>query len=397
MIYTILKEEEPISSCTLESESVFNPNSNSNNDDNENTSFSSTQNDNKNINNSDSNSNPKIYITLPNLSKEQKLKWYSDNDEGIMLEYMHDINAGFDLKYPGKEVIKLESNSCTYIDLKIALEILATTMVQLTSKSSLAKKRINIRGGIIDTRYVENIIAMLQNNSEKAYIIEPNKKIAQAIFLPLVKIAQLVLVGNREELGITAKKIQEFRLTSRIDIPANMVKEKVIDKGEIISTCQSISIPPYDQYMLHIKREVKNQTQLFKAKATICKSGKIGLTNLYISAKSPKNIKILIYNTTESVIEIPKGTIIGYLTTEVEDQPPNHIPNFLQLCEYVDITLQTIYRHSKYYLLQSEQLEQINMGNLDLLQWMQLKILLNNFNNIFTSKNEFGKTNIIRH
>ncbi|KAG9284378.1 hypothetical protein G9A89_023635 [Geosiphon pyriformis] len=83
----------------------------------------------------------------------------------------------------------------------------STTIIQLTSRSSLAKKGINIKGGIIDTEYIENIIAMLQNNSEKTYIIDPNEKTAQAIFLSLVKVAQLVLVKNRKELGITARGI----------------------------------------------------------------------------------------------------------------------------------------------------------------------------------------------
>ncbi|KAG9303469.1 hypothetical protein G9A89_013796 [Geosiphon pyriformis] len=325
------------------------------------------------------------------------LKWFSDNKEGIMPEHVHDTDAEFDLRYPGKEAIKLEPHLCTYIDLKVAIEISATTMVQLASRNSLAKREINIREGIIDVGYIGNIITMLQNDSEKAYIIEPNEKIAQAIFLPLVKIAQLVSVRNREELRITAREIQVFGSTSRIDIPVNMVEKEVIGKGEIISTCQLIFIPPYDQYILHIKREVKNQAQLFEAEATICESGGIGLTNLYILAKSPKNIKIPIYNIIGSVIEIPKGTIIEYLTTEVEDQPPNTISDFLQLCGYVNITLQTIYEHSECYLLQSKQLEQMNMGNLDPLQQMQLKMLLNNFNDIFPSENKFGRTDIIQN
>ncbi|KAG9295822.1 hypothetical protein G9A89_009051 [Geosiphon pyriformis] len=272
-IIYMIPEEKPISSCTSESKSVFNSNSNSNNDDNKNTSSSFTQYDNKNINDLDSNSNPKIYIALPDLSKEQKLKWYSDNNKDIMPE-------------------------CTYD----------------TNTDSLVKKRINIRGGIIDAEYVRNIIAMLQNNSEKIYIIEPNKKIAQTIFLLLVKIAQLVSVEKREKLGITARGIQRFGSTDRINIPVNMAEEKIVDKEKIISTRQLISILSYDQYMLTIKREVKDQAQLFEAEATICELGEIGLTNLYISAKSPKNIKIPIYNTTEKVIKIPKRTIIGYLT-----------------------------------------------------------------------------------
>ncbi|KAG9293523.1 hypothetical protein G9A89_005526 [Geosiphon pyriformis] len=177
-----MNEEKPISSCPLELESIFNSDSNSNNDDDKNTSFSSisygnNSNDNLNLD-SNSDSNYKQYITLFDLIKEQKLKWFSDNNEGIMLECAHDTNTEFGLRYPGKKAIKLEPNSHTCIDLKIALEILATIMIQLVSRSSLAKKEINIRGGIIDAGYIENIITMLQNDSEKTYIIEPNKKIA---------------------------------------------------------------------------------------------------------------------------------------------------------------------------------------------------------------------------
>ncbi|KAG9303837.1 hypothetical protein G9A89_018734 [Geosiphon pyriformis] len=231
MIYTI-PEEKPISSCALESESTFNPDSNSNNNDNENNSFSSAQYGNKDNNNLDSNSNPKTYIALPDLTKAQELKWFSDNNK-----------------------------------------------------------------------------------------------------------AKLISMRNRKELEITARGIQGFGSTSRIDVPVNMAEEEVIDKGEIISTRQLISISPYDQYIL----TVKNQAQLFEVEATICESEEIGLTNLYISGKSPKNIKILIYNNTGNIVEIPEGTIIGYLTIEIEDQWPDTIPDFLQLCGYMDITSQTIY------------------------------------------------------
>ncbi|KAG9295954.1 hypothetical protein G9A89_011806 [Geosiphon pyriformis] len=87
---------------------------------------------------------------------------------------------------------------------------------------------------------------MLQNNSEKAYVIEPNKKITQAIFLPLVKIAQLISVENKEKLEIMVRGIQGFRSTDKINVPVNMTEEKIIDKGEIISIYQPIFISPYD-------------------------------------------------------------------------------------------------------------------------------------------------------
>ncbi|KAG9303531.1 hypothetical protein G9A89_018427 [Geosiphon pyriformis] len=297
----IPEEDKPLSSCTSELESTFNSNSNSNNDDNKNNSSSSTQYDNKNYNNLNSDLNPKQYIALPDLSKKQELKWFSDNDEDNMPECVHDTNAGFNLRYPKKNAIKLEPHSCTCIDLKIALEILATTIVQLASRSSLAEKGINIKGGIINTGYVENIIAMLQNDSEKTYIIEPNEKIAQAIFLPLVKVAQLVSIENRKELEITARGIQEFRSTDRIDVPVNMAEKEIINKREIIFTCQPISIPPYGQYMVVIERKVKDQVQIFEAKATLCESKEIGLVNLHILVKNHSYIKIS-FTTTQKIL-----------------------------------------------------------------------------------------------
>ncbi|KAG9291759.1 hypothetical protein G9A89_012044 [Geosiphon pyriformis] len=347
MIYLIPEEKEPISSCALESESLINRDSDSDDDD-KNTDSSFIQNDNDDKNNSDSDSNSNLnyeqYIVLPDLSKEQELKWYSNNGEGIMPEHAHDTDVGFDLRYSRKETIKLEPHSHIYIDLKIVLEIPATTMVQLASRSSLAKRGINIKGEIIDTGYVGNIITMLQNDSEKAYIIEPNKKIAQTIFLPLIRVAQLVSVGKRKELGITVKEIQGFRSTGRADVPVNMAEEKIVGQREIISTGQAISIPPYSQYMLAIERKEKEQEQIFEVEANLCESGEIGLINLHIPAKSYSSIKIPIYNNTGNVINIPEGTTIRYLTTKIEDQPPNLIPDFLQLCGYVDITSQTIYR-----------------------------------------------------
>ncbi|KAG9291329.1 hypothetical protein G9A89_003981 [Geosiphon pyriformis] len=235
MIYTIPKEDEPINSCVSELELLLNSDSNSNNNDNNNNGFSSVQIGNSNDDNLNSNSNPEQYIALLDLTKKQKLRWFSNNDEGIMPECTYNTNAKFDLKYLRKDAIKLKPYLCTCIDLKIALEILTTTMVQLTSRSNLAKKEINIRGGIINTEYIRNIIAMLQNDSEKTYVIEPNKKIAQAIFLSLVKIAQLVSVKNKKKLRITARGIQRFRFMGRIDVLVNIAKKEIVDKKEIIS------------------------------------------------------------------------------------------------------------------------------------------------------------------
>ncbi|KAG9291017.1 hypothetical protein G9A89_012889 [Geosiphon pyriformis] len=141
MVYMITEEDKPISSCISESELSFNPDSNFNNNDDNNNSSSSIQIGNSDNNDSNSNSNSTQYIILLNLTKEQKLRWFSNNNEDIMPECMHDTDAGFDLKYLEKNAIKLESHSHTCINLKVALKIPATTMVQLAFRSSLTKKK----------------------------------------------------------------------------------------------------------------------------------------------------------------------------------------------------------------------------------------------------------------
>ncbi|KAG9288003.1 hypothetical protein G9A89_017598 [Geosiphon pyriformis] len=123
------------------------------------------------------------YLTYSDLSKELELKWYSDNEEGICPKRAHDTNASFDLQYPRQSPIIIAPHSLVKIDLKIALEISVSTI------SSQEKNRH--KEEIINAGYTGNIIIMLQNNSDRLYKIESQEKIAQAIFLPLVKIPQL--------------------------------------------------------------------------------------------------------------------------------------------------------------------------------------------------------------
>ncbi|KAG9298560.1 hypothetical protein G9A89_018919 [Geosiphon pyriformis] len=73
------------------------------------------------------------YLAYPNLSKELKLKWYSDNEEGICPERVHNTNAGFNLQYLRQSPIIIAPHSLVKIDLKIALEISVSTMVQVAS------------------------------------------------------------------------------------------------------------------------------------------------------------------------------------------------------------------------------------------------------------------------
>ncbi|KAG9289161.1 hypothetical protein G9A89_022470 [Geosiphon pyriformis] len=140
------------------------------------------------------NTKTKQYLAYPDLSKELELKWYSDNEKRICFERVHDTNASFDLQYPRQLPIIIAPHSFVKIDLKIALEILVSTIVQVAFQSNLAKKGINVKREIINAGYMGNIIIMLQNNLNRPYKIESQEKFAQAIFLSLVKILQLTSV-----------------------------------------------------------------------------------------------------------------------------------------------------------------------------------------------------------
>ncbi|KAG9293602.1 hypothetical protein G9A89_005605 [Geosiphon pyriformis] len=107
-----------------------------------------------------------------------QLKYFDNHGQEIRSEKAHKIDAKYDLRYPEKDTLVLQSKSLTKINLKIALEIPPGAMIQIASRSSLASKRINVRGKIIDAGYTRNITIILQNETDKSFRIEHAKKIA---------------------------------------------------------------------------------------------------------------------------------------------------------------------------------------------------------------------------
>ncbi|KAG9289187.1 hypothetical protein G9A89_022496 [Geosiphon pyriformis] len=135
-----------------------------------------------------------------------QLKYFDNNGQGIKPKKAHKIDAGYDLKYSGKNTLFLQPKFLTKINLKIAFEILPEAMIQIASQSLLASKRINVREGVIDTEYTEDITIMLQNETDKSFRIKHTKKIAQAIYLSLINISELQSVNNREQLGKSKRR-----------------------------------------------------------------------------------------------------------------------------------------------------------------------------------------------
>ncbi|KAG9299687.1 hypothetical protein G9A89_006403 [Geosiphon pyriformis] len=321
------------------------------------------------------------YLAYLDLSKELELKWYSDNEKEICPERAHDTDA--------------TPHSLVKIDLKIALEIPVSTIVQVASRSSLAKKEINIKRGIIDAGYTGNIIMMLQNNSDRPYKIESQEKIAQAIFLPLVKIPQLTPVTTQEELGLTARGMNRFGSSGRGNVLVNFMEEDS-DQVEFIHTNTVISISSYQQYIFKMNQKIQDQALLFKASPKICSLANVA--NLYLPAKAHKHFKILIHNLTEDVIKISEGTLISSISTNSQNSEKlQSIPDFTQLFLFCDITSQVWNLPKENYLFTSEEINKLNLGNLSTLQQMQLKVFLNQYADVFASKNEFRHTDIVKH
>ncbi|KAG9288400.1 hypothetical protein G9A89_021431 [Geosiphon pyriformis] len=140
----------------------------------------------------------------------------------VLIKSKLESNTGYDLRYPGKDTLVLQPKSLTKINLKIALEILLGAIVQIVSKSSLASKGINIREGVIDAGYTEDITIMLQNKTDKPFKIEHAEKIAQAIYLPLINILGLQSVNNREQLRKNERRMQGFGSTGQFTVPINI-------------------------------------------------------------------------------------------------------------------------------------------------------------------------------
>ncbi|KAG9288455.1 hypothetical protein G9A89_015661 [Geosiphon pyriformis] len=172
--------------------------------------------------------------------------------------------------------------------------------------------------------------------------------------------------------------------------------EEDSDQVELIYTNTIIFIPPYWQYILKVDRRIQKQALVFKTNPEICLLANIA--NLYLSAKAYKYFRIPIYNPTKNIIKMPKGILVGSIFSDIQNpEKPQLIPDFAQLFLFCNITSQVWNLPKKSYLFMLEEINKLNLRNLSTLQQIQLKILLNQYADVFVSKNEFRHTNIVKH
>ncbi|KAG9301697.1 hypothetical protein G9A89_016768 [Geosiphon pyriformis] len=187
-------------------------------------------------------------IEIKNQQSQNQSINQQDLPNEIIPERAHPTDAGFDLCYLEDQSTMLLPRSITKIDLKIVVEIPPGIM----------------------------------NNSEKPYTIESKEKIAQAIFLLLVKIGKFVPMENYKELSQTMRGTFGFGLTEK-GIEANITKT-IEEKGKVIKTEQSIMLLPYGKSEIRIKKTIKEKDLIFKPYSETCQQFLIGLTNLFILA-----------------------------------------------------------------------------------------------------------------
>ncbi|KAG9287977.1 hypothetical protein G9A89_017572 [Geosiphon pyriformis] len=207
----------------------------------------------------------------------------------IKLKKAHEIDAGYDLRYPDKDTLVLKPKSLTKINHKIALEISPGAIIQITSQSSLASKGINVRRGIIDAGYTGDITVMLQNETDKLFKIEHAEKIAQAIYLPLINISDLQLVSQREQLGKSDRETQGFGSTGRFTVPVNIALNIQNKSHQIFRLPQPITISPFGEHLeIYTCPKPTTTQQIFESNEQVCLEHNISIPNIYIPEGTKK-------------------------------------------------------------------------------------------------------------
>ncbi|KAG9287214.1 hypothetical protein G9A89_008844 [Geosiphon pyriformis] len=71
------------------------------------------------------------------------------------------------------------------------------------------------------------------------------------------------------------------------------------------------------QYILKVDQRIQNKVLVFETDFEICLLANVA--NLYLSAKAHKHFRIFIYNPTKDIIKIPEKTLIGSISSDIQN------------------------------------------------------------------------------
>lgn len=93
-------------------------------------------------------------------------------------------NAGYDLRSVQSLVVSPGERKLVQTDLRV---IMPSNMYgQIFSRSGLALKGIDVKGGVIDSGYRNTIGVILKNDGNNEFVVNVNDRIAQLVFLPVI-------------------------------------------------------------------------------------------------------------------------------------------------------------------------------------------------------------------
>ncbi|KAG9303131.1 hypothetical protein G9A89_005089 [Geosiphon pyriformis] len=272
-------------------------------------------------------------------------------------------------------------------------------MVQIASRSSLSSKKINIRGGVIDAGYTEDITIMLQNETDKPFKIEHAEKIAQAIYLLLINISGLQSVNNREQLGKSERGTQGFGSTEQFTVPVNIAFNTQNKSHQILQLPQPITILLFEEHHeIYTCSKPTTTQQIFESNEQICLKHEISIPNVYIP-KGMKKFRIIFYNPNNYPIVLLNKLEIRIIYSNIfQDENPQIVFNFIEIVRHTLLPNPNIISTTENYHFLEEKLSRINMGPLESQQQRQLKQLIAKFADIFAKdNNDLEKTDMIQH
>ena len=94
-------------------------------------------------------------------------------------------SAAYDVK--AHQTIVIPAQSTGLVPLNLRLSTPKDHFMQLLSRSGLASRGITVEGGVIDPDYCQEVKAILRNSTHTPFKIQKGQRIAQAIFLPILK------------------------------------------------------------------------------------------------------------------------------------------------------------------------------------------------------------------
>lgn len=101
------------------------------------------------------------------------------------------LSAGFDLRWPDREIVLLPGERTGPVDLGVSLALrdLPPCMAVIAPRSGLGSRGLNLANtiGVIDQDYTDPLIATLVNTGRREIVIRTGDRILQLLLVPILR------------------------------------------------------------------------------------------------------------------------------------------------------------------------------------------------------------------